>query len=81
MRDLPEGAAGAELGPFDEHLGLGASSPWIAAEESDYLARAVGMGARIRYEPDIVVEHPGPSGVLTRRMRRAARRTVAHSDT
>lgn len=55
----------AELGPFDEHLGLGASSPWIAAEESDYLARAVGMGARIRYEPDIVVEHPGPSGVLS----------------
>jgi glycosyltransferase involved in cell wall biosynthesis len=55
----------ARIGPFDERLGLGAPPPWNAAEETDYLARAVFAGARIRYEPELVVEHPGPRGALT----------------
>ena len=42
------------VGPFDEQLGLPSSS----AEEIDYLIRAVDAGARIEYDPTIVVEHP-----------------------
>jgi len=42
------------VGPFDEALGLPASS----AEEIDYLIRALDAGARIEYDPSLVVEHP-----------------------
>jgi glycosyltransferase involved in cell wall biosynthesis len=41
------------VGPFDERLGLPASS----GEEIDYLVRAVDGGARIEYEPELVVTH------------------------
>jgi glycosyltransferase involved in cell wall biosynthesis len=42
------------VGPFDETLGLPASS----GEEIDYLIRALDTGARIDYDPSLVVEHP-----------------------
>jgi glycosyltransferase involved in cell wall biosynthesis len=42
------------VGPFDERLGLPASS----GEEIDYLVRALDAGARIEYEPTLVVLHP-----------------------
>jgi glycosyltransferase involved in cell wall biosynthesis len=42
------------VGPFDERLGLPSSS----GEEIDYLIRALGAGARIEYDPTLVVEHP-----------------------
>jgi glycosyltransferase involved in cell wall biosynthesis len=42
------------VGPFDETLGLPASS----GEEIDYLIRALDLGARIEYDPSLVVEHP-----------------------
>jgi glycosyltransferase involved in cell wall biosynthesis len=41
------------VGPFDERLGLPASS----GEEIDYLVRAVDGGARIEYDPELVVTH------------------------
>jgi glycosyltransferase involved in cell wall biosynthesis len=41
------------VGPFDERLGLPASS----GEEIDYLVRAVDGGARIEYDPALVVNH------------------------
>jgi GT2 family glycosyltransferase len=43
----------ARVGVFDERLGLPASS----AEEIDYLIRALDTGARIVYDPSIVVHH------------------------
>jgi GT2 family glycosyltransferase len=46
------------VGPFDEELGLGSRSPWHSGEEIDYLVRAVDAGARIAYDPALVVEHP-----------------------
>ncbi|HEV8500587.1 MAG TPA: glycosyltransferase family 2 protein [Casimicrobiaceae bacterium] len=55
----------ARVGAFDPALGLGATSPWTAAEETDYLARAVEGGARIRFEPSLVVDHPGWRGAMT----------------
>ena len=42
------------VGRFDERLGLPSSS----GEEIDYLVRALHAGARIEYDPTIVVEHP-----------------------
>ncbi len=46
------------VGRFDEQLGLGADSPWTSGEEIDYLVRALATGARIEYDPDVVVTHP-----------------------
>jgi GT2 family glycosyltransferase len=48
----------ARVGRFDEQLGLGAESPWASGEEIDYLVRALDAGARIEYDPDVVVTHP-----------------------
>ena len=43
-----------EVGPFDEALGLPSSS----GEEIDYLIRGLDAGARIEYDPTLVVMHP-----------------------
>ena len=45
------------VGPFDERLGLGSGEPWSSGEEIDYLVRAVRTGARIEYDPSLVVLH------------------------
>ena len=45
------------VGAFDEELGLGAGTPWHAGEEIDYLVRALDAGARVEYDPSLVVEH------------------------
>jgi GT2 family glycosyltransferase len=45
------------LGDFDERLGLGSGEAWGSGEETDYLIRAVRAGARIEYDPSLVVEH------------------------
>ena len=45
------------VGAFDERLGLGSPEPWSSGEEIDYLIRAVRTGARIEYEPSLVVQH------------------------
>jgi glycosyltransferase involved in cell wall biosynthesis len=43
-----------EVGAFDEALGL----PSASGEEIDYLIRAIDAGARIEYDPGLVVVHP-----------------------
>jgi GT2 family glycosyltransferase len=45
------------VGAFDERLGLGSPEPWASGEEIDYLVRAVRGGARIEYDPSLVVRH------------------------
>jgi GT2 family glycosyltransferase len=47
-----------EVGPFDETLGVGTSTPWRAGEDLDYVARAVRAGLRIFYDPSLGVYHP-----------------------
>ncbi|MFL6029924.1 MAG: glycosyltransferase family 2 protein [Gaiellaceae bacterium] len=42
-----------DVGTFDESLGLPAAS----GEEIDYLVRALDSGARIEYDPSLVVDH------------------------
>jgi GT2 family glycosyltransferase len=46
------------VGDFDERLGLGSGEPWSSSEEVDYLVRALDHGARIAYDPAVVVTHP-----------------------
>lgn len=45
------------VGAFDERLGLGSPEPWGSGEEIDYLIRAVRGGARVEYDPSLVVRH------------------------
>jgi GT2 family glycosyltransferase len=47
-----------EVGPFDETLGVGSSTPWRAGEDLDYVARAVRAGLGIFYDPSLRVYHP-----------------------
>ena len=46
-----------QVGAFDERLGLGSPGPWASGEEIDYLIRAIRGGARIEYDPSLVVRH------------------------
>ena len=46
------------VGGFDEQLGLASGTPWSSGEEIDYLARALRAGARVEYDPSLVVTHP-----------------------
>ncbi len=47
----------AKVGGFDESLGLGAQSGKIAAEETDYLIRALSACCRVFYHADLRVFH------------------------
>ncbi|MFO7572024.1 MAG: hypothetical protein R6W48_05405 [Gaiellaceae bacterium] len=56
------------VGTFDERLGLGSGETWSSGEEIDYVIRALDAGARIEYDPGLVVEHDvrendGPTGL------------------
>jgi len=50
-----------ETGFFDESLGFGSGTPWGAAEDEDYMLRALKNGFRFRYDPTIRVFHPDRS--------------------
>ena len=45
------------VGAFDEQLGLGSGSRWSSGEEIDYLVRALDSGARIEFDPSLIVLH------------------------
>mgnify|MGYP000747458764 CR=1 FL=1 len=47
-----------QVGVFDEDLGVGAGTLWGSSEEIDYLLRALELGFRIYYNPNVVVYHP-----------------------
>jgi GT2 family glycosyltransferase len=47
-----------QVGRFDETLGLGSNGKRGSGEEIEYLVRALGAGARIAYDPELVVTHP-----------------------
>lgn len=50
------------VGPFDEELGLGASSPWQCGEETDYLLRLLACGGNVMRTPHLAVFHPAADG-------------------
>lgn len=45
------------VGVFDEQLGLGSAQPWSSGEETDYVIRALEVGAKLAYEPELAVHH------------------------
>ena len=49
------------VGGFDEQLGLGARTASASGEEIDYLIRALDLGERIEYDPELVVVHAKPA--------------------
>src|SRR5271166_3679951 len=49
----------AGIGEFDESLGLGTQSGKIAAEETDYLLRAIAASFSVFYYADLCVFHGG----------------------
>jgi len=55
-----------EVGGFDETLGLGGGTPWLASEDRDYPLRALEKGFRLAYEPGLGVLHPTPKHDLSR---------------
>ena len=45
-------------GGFDERLGLGSGTPWSSGEEIDLVVRALRAGARVEYDPGLLITHP-----------------------
>ena len=45
----------ARVGAFDTRFGAGA--PFVAAEDTDFLFRALGLAIPVRYDPRFVVDH------------------------
>lgn len=50
-------AALAEIGGFDEDLGVGSQSPFQSGEEADFLLRALAVGKRAMFFPQLIVHH------------------------
>ena len=51
-------AAIERIGEFDETLGVGAGTPWGAAEDVDYPLRMLAAGLKLDYDPTLLVHHP-----------------------
>ena len=51
-------SAVAQIGPFDELLGVGAQTPWGSGEDIDYLLRAIATDCCLYYDPQFTVVHP-----------------------
>ena len=49
-----------QIGDFDESLGVGAGTRFGSGEETDYLIRGLKLGARLWYDPALIVFHPNP---------------------
>jgi glycosyltransferase involved in cell wall biosynthesis len=49
----------AKIGGFDEMIGIGAPTPWQSAEGQDLMLRALGVGARCRYDPSLTGHDAG----------------------
>ena len=45
------------VGAFDEQLGLGSGARWSSGEDTDYIVRALDAGARIEFDPSLIVLH------------------------
>lgn len=61
-----------QIGPFDETLGLGAGTIFGSGEETDYMLRALQLGHRIVYAPELTVHHPDPEKAIDERVLKRA---------
>ncbi len=62
---------------FNEKLGVGAGTPWGAAEETDYLLRSIRSGFRLRYLAELVLGHPVKAGLFDANARERQQRYEA----
>lgn len=46
------------VGGFNQALGVGAGTPWGAAEETDYLLRSMANGFKLEFFRDLILHHP-----------------------
>lgn len=46
-----------KIGPFNEELGVGASTPFKSGEETDYVLRGLSLGALAWFQSDLIVHH------------------------
>ncbi|MGE5449932.1 MAG: glycosyltransferase family 2 protein, partial [Methanomassiliicoccales archaeon] len=45
---------------FNENLGVGASTPWGAAEDTQLLIDVLNNGSKVFYQPSLTIFHPDP---------------------
>ncbi|NTI23921.1 glycosyltransferase family 2 protein [Rhizobium rhizogenes] len=50
-------AALADIGGFDENLGVGSDTPFQSGEEADFLLRALATGKQLMFFPELIVHH------------------------
>jgi glycosyltransferase involved in cell wall biosynthesis len=67
-----------ELGGYDEDLGPGAATPWLACEAQDLSMRALKCGLRCYFDPELYAHHKeamvtNPDATQTRKQRGYAR--------
>jgi glycosyltransferase involved in cell wall biosynthesis len=55
------------VGQFNETLGVGAGTKWGAGEETEFMLRALNLGAKGLYDPSITVFHPEPLASIDER--------------
>lgn len=67
-------ALARRLGGFDEELGLGSGTPFGSGEESDFLLRALSIGAVVRYLHTIHTHHDQVDLVLDDKALQRARK-------
>ena len=61
------------VGGFDETLGVGTTTAYIAAEESDYLIRALAAGFHLDFHAELSVFHKQPATLFDSGYNRKAR--------
>ena len=66
------------IGGFDETIGVGAETPWQAAEGQDAILRAIGQGAQCQYYADLLGHHDefdtsNPSSAVRHKARKYGR--------
>ncbi|NIA11343.1 MAG: glycosyltransferase, partial [Nitrospiraceae bacterium] len=54
------------VGLFDENLGLGSQTPFGSSEDLDIGIRALRLGYKILYDPEVVVFHPEKENLFNR---------------
>ena len=54
------------VGQFDETLGVGAGTKWGGGEETEFMLRALALGAKGLYDSSIKIFHPEPLASIAR---------------
>jgi glycosyltransferase involved in cell wall biosynthesis len=66
-----------KVGGFDETIGLGASTPWQAAEGQDIVLRALSEGFSGYFDPSLIGHHPEIRNVIDNEAMRCKARAYA----